>query len=56
MKFTSAILGAAAVIGAVSAQDSSNQTLCAKYSAALFNTSNSTTQQTLLTALVNTAV
>ena len=56
MKFTAALVGAAAVFGVTAAQSNGNQTLCAKYATALFNVSNSTTQQTLLTALVNTAV
>ncbi|CEH18270.1 hypothetical protein MYCGRDRAFT_69789 [Ceraceosorus bombacis] len=54
MKFSAIAVGAAAVIGSTFAQNAT--TPCSKYAEALFGASNGTTQLTLLTALVNTAV
>lgn len=50
------IIHAAFLASAVSGQRPSSTSICDYYSNALFNASNATTQGTLLTALVNTAV
>lgn len=56
MKFTAALLAAVPLLGSVSAARPNGTSICDYYTTALLNTSNATTQYTLLTLLVNTVV
>jgi hypothetical protein len=56
MRFTGFLLGVAVTAGLAAAQRPANMSICDYYSTALLGNANSTSEYTLLTLLVNTAV